>query len=162
MHGVIPSTPQHVFMARCLVKHRDTFTGAPACPRRASFANYLGRCRPWSIYSGFPGLFLKFIITFESADTSSPATWSLAQPTAMWCGVPITMVRHVLGLRMEETASRCRWKLRMYWVSSRGQSASGSPPAWGWGRDLQLTVRKSVCYEMLHSASDFAGSLWTR
>jgi len=72
------------------------------------------------------------------------------------------MVRHVLGLRMEETASRCRWKLRMYWVSSRGQSASGSPPAWGWGRDLQLTVRKSVCYEMLHSASDFAGSLWTR
>jgi hypothetical protein len=26
MHGAIPPLPQYVFMARCLVKHRDNFT----------------------------------------------------------------------------------------------------------------------------------------
>jgi len=43
--------------------------------------------------------------------------------------VPVTTAWRVLRLRMEERPPI--W--RIHWISSRGQSTSGGPPAWGLG-----------------------------
>jgi hypothetical protein len=46
-------------------------------------------------------------------------------------GVPVTTAGHVLGLRIEDNASRCGRQLRMYWISSRGQTTRGDTSARG-------------------------------
>jgi hypothetical protein len=42
----------------------------------------------------------------------------------------LTMAWHVLGMLMEETASRCGEYLLIYWISSYGQQTKGGPPSW--------------------------------
>jgi hypothetical protein len=66
---------------------------------------------------------------------------------------------HVLRLRMGEKASRFgRW-LRIYWITSRGQSKRGGPAAWGLGGGQQLIlINKPACYE-IYGASVFNGFL---
>jgi len=51
---------------------------------------------------------------------------------AMW--VPVTTACCILGLRMEETASRYGGQLRIYWISSRGKPTVGGYIAWAVGR----------------------------
>jgi hypothetical protein len=51
--------------------------------------------------------------------------------SSMLSGSTVTTAWHVLGLRIEETASRSGGQLRIYWISSRGQTTVGGPPAWG-------------------------------
>jgi hypothetical protein len=61
-------------------------------------------------------------------------------------------------------SSGCGWRessgyggqLRIYWISSRGQTIRGGPPAWGLGVGLTTPHHKFFfyCYEMLQSAWD--------
>jgi hypothetical protein len=45
-------------------------------------------------------------------------------------------------------------------VSSRGQPASGGPPAWGLDEGLTTPHRKEIaCYEMLHRTAELTGPL---
>jgi hypothetical protein len=54
----------------------------------------------------------------------------------MLSGSTVTTVWSVLGLRIEETASRYGGQLRICSISSRGQRTVGDPPAWGLGGGL--------------------------
>jgi hypothetical protein len=61
-----------------------------------------------------------------------------------------------------QTASRYGGQLRIYWISSRGQSTTGAPPELGLGEGLLTPYRKKkACYVMLHRATEL-GFLWTR
>jgi hypothetical protein len=64
---------------------------------------------------------------------------------------PVTMLWSVLGLRMEETASRCGEQLRIHRIiSSHGQATRDGPPSWGLGEGLTTHRKeKPYCYEML-------------
>jgi hypothetical protein len=53
--------------------------------------------------------------------------------------VPVTTAWRVLRLRMEE---RPPYMERIYWISSRGQSTRGGPPACGLGEVLTTPRRK--------------------
>jgi len=57
--------------------------------------------------------------------------------------VLVTVSWQVLGLRMEETASRYGGYLWMYWVSSHAQPTRCGPPAWGLGEGLTTPHCKS-------------------
>jgi len=46
-------------------------------------------------------------------------------------GVFVTMAWCILGLQMEDMASRYRGYLQTYWISSYGQPIKGGSPAWG-------------------------------
>jgi len=58
----------------------------------------------------------------------------------MW--VPDTISWHVLGLRMEKTASRYGEELRVYWISSGGQGRSCDAPSLLLGEMLTTPHRK--------------------
>jgi hypothetical protein len=51
---------------------------------------------------------------------------------SMLGGSLVTTTWHILRLRIEETPSRFGGRLRIYWISSRGQPTRAGPPAWGW------------------------------
>jgi hypothetical protein len=75
----------------------------------------------------------------------------------MW--ISVTEALRVLGLRMEETASKYGGKLRIYLISSILHLTTVDPPAWGLGEGPKTPRRKeTACYIMLHRTSDL-GSL---
>jgi hypothetical protein len=58
-------------------------------------------------------------------------------------GLFVTTAWRVLRLRMEETASKYGGYLRIYLISSLGQSTRGGPPAWGLGVRLIIPHHKN-------------------
>jgi hypothetical protein len=76
--------------------------------------------------------------------------------------VPVTTAWRVLGMRIEASASRCGWKLRIYAVNSRGQPTKGGSPSWALGKGLTTPHRnKPACYEKLRRASFLDGFFGT-
>jgi hypothetical protein len=79
----------------------------------------------------------------------------------MLSGSTVTAAWRVLGLRIEETASRYGGYLRIYWISSRRQPTVGGPPAWRLGGGLTtFPVKLNICYESLRPASEHS-YYWT-
>jgi hypothetical protein len=58
-------------------------------------------------------------------------------------GSTVTTAWRVLGLRIEDTASRYGGWLRMYWISSRGEPTVGGLPDWVLGGGLTTFPRKT-------------------
>jgi hypothetical protein len=59
---------------------------------------------------------------------------------------------------MEETASRCRRQLRIYWISSHEQPTRGGSPAWGLRVGLTTPHRKK---KKLFTKCDKGSRTWT-
>jgi hypothetical protein len=77
--------------------------------------------------------------------------------------VYIILARRVLRLRMEETPSSYGGKLRIYWISSRGQPTRGGPPAWGLCVGLATPHRKNkLVTKTFTKPRTWRGPMWTR
>jgi len=64
--------------------------------------------------------------------------------------VPVTMAWHVLGLQMEETASRYIYK---QWITSCRQLKRGDLPAWGLSKCIHLLTMKNQLVTKCYSGS---------
>jgi hypothetical protein len=74
-------------------------------------------------------------------------------------GSLVTTAWHVLRLRMEEMPSSFGGQLWIYWISSRGQTTRGGPPAWGLGVGLTLTLKNKLVTKILKKPWTWTDSL---
>jgi hypothetical protein len=89
-------------------------------------------------------------VSMLRVDKLSSTTLSASIVTTAW---------RILRLRVKATASRYGGWLRIYWISSRGQSTKGGPPASMFDVRLKTPSVKSnfvtKCYERLRAWTDY-------
>jgi len=75
--------------------------------------------------------------------------------------VPVKRVCHILGLWMEETASRYGGNLRIHWICSCKQPTKGGPPVLGLGEGLTIPhLKKESLLRNVTQGLGNGGLLW--
>jgi hypothetical protein len=96
------------------------------------------------LFHGCPGIETVDVLTIRtSLHIKLDTLWILLMKHLVLSGSTVTTACHVLGLRIEETASRYGGYLRICWISCRGLPTVGGPPAWGLGGGLTTLPRKT-------------------